>query len=157
MTKPPMPKFTSKFEAGKYTSGVEAFLSEDGSALKYTNTRKASVTGGGGGYHRSRERTRQSAVQRLVERKLAQKEKEREKERDRSWGSIASNNVSNRNGGFSTHSFPIRSPSRSDNHQRDRSGTRSENGFMLGAGRSSSPSKENIEPDYFGQRPRRTA
>ena len=40
MTKPPMPKFTSKFEAGKYTSGVEAFLSEDGSALKYTNTRK---------------------------------------------------------------------------------------------------------------------
>ena len=94
---------------------------------------------------------------RLVERKLAQKEKEREKERDRSWGSIASNNVSNRNGGFSTHSFPIRSPSRSENHQRDRSGTRSENGFMLGAGRSSSPSKENIEPDYFGQRPRRTA
>ena len=47
---------------------------------------QASVTGGGGGYHRSRERTRQSAVQRLVERKLAQKEKEKEKERD-SWAS----------------------------------------------------------------------
>lgn len=152
MTKPPKPIYTSKFDQGKYTSGVEAFLHDDGSS----RARKTSLTSAAG-YHRSRERTRQSAVQRLVERKLAQKEKEREKERDRSWGSIASNNVSNRNGGFSTHSFPIRSPSRSDNHQRDRSGTRSENGFMLGAGRSSSPSKENIEPDYFGQRPRRTA
>lgn len=144
MTKPPMPKFTSKFEAGKYTSGVEAFLSEDGSALKYTNTRKASVTGGGGGYHRSRERTRQSAVQRLVERKLAQKEKEKEKERD-SWASQYKN-----------------TSARSDYYyrDRDRSGTRSENGFILGAGRCSSPSKENVDPDdwiFGGQRTRRAA
>ena len=28
MTKPPVPRFTSKFEAGRFTSGVEAFLSE---------------------------------------------------------------------------------------------------------------------------------
>lgn len=152
MTKPPKPIYTSKFDHGKYTSGVEAFLNDDGSS----RARKTSLTSAAG-YHRSRERTRQSAVQRLVERKLAQKEKEREKERDRSWGSIASNNASNRNGGFSVKSFPSRSPSRSDLYQRDRSGTRSENGFMLGAGRSSSPSKENIEPDYFEQRPRRTA
>ena len=46
---------------------------------------------------------------------------------------------------------------------RDRSGTRSENGFILGAGRCSSPSKENVDPDdcsswsLGGQRPRRTA
>lgn len=45
---------------------------------------------------------------------------------------------------------------------RDRSGTRSENGFILGAGRCSSPSKENLDPDECswsrgGQRPRRTA
>ena len=46
---------------------------------------------------------------------------------------------------------------------RDRSGTRSENGFILGAGRCSSPSKENLDPDdcsgwsLGGQRPRRTA
>jgi len=152
MTKPPKPIYTSKYDHGKYTSGVEAFLNDDGSS----RARKTSLTSAGG-YHRSRERTRQSAVQRLVERKLAQKEKEREKERDRSWGSIASNNASNRNGGFSVKSFPSRSPSRSDIYQRDRSGTRSENGFMLGAGRSSSPSKENIEPDYFEQRVRRTA
>jgi len=133
-------------------SGVEAFLNDDGSS----RARKTSLTSSAG-YHRSRERTRQSAVQRLVERKLAQKEKEREKERDRSWGSIASNNASNRNGGFSVKSFPSKSPSRSDLYQRDRSGTRSENGFMLGAGRSSSPSKENIEPDFFELKPRRTA
>jgi len=152
MTKPPKPIYTSKYDHGKYMSGVEAFLNDDGSS----RARKTSLTSAAG-YHRSRERTRQSAVQRLVERKLAQKEKEREKERDRSWGSIASNNASNRNGGFSVKSFPSRSPSRSDLYQRDRSGTRSENGFMLGAGRSSSPSKENIEPDYFEQRPRRTA
>jgi len=133
-------------------SGVEAFLNDDGSS----RARKTSLTSPAG-YHRSRERTRQSAVQRLVERKLAQKEKEREKERDRSWGSIASNNASNRNGGFSVKSFPSKSPSRSDLYQRDRSGTRSENGFMLGAGRSSSPSKENIEPDFFELKPRRTA
>merc|ERR1711892_1148181 len=148
MTKPPKPIYTSKYDHGKYMSGVEAFLNDDGSS----RARKTSLTSAAG-YHRSRERTRQSAVQRLVERKLAQ----REKERDRSWGSIASNNASNRNGGFSVKSFPSRSPSRSDIYQRDRSGTRSENGFMLGAGRSSSPSKENIEPDYFEQRVRRTA
>jgi len=152
MTKPPKPIYTSKYEQGKYMSGVEAFLNDDGSS----RARKTSLTSPAG-YHRSRERTRQSAVQRLVERKLAQKEKEREKERDRSWGSIASNNASNRNGGFSVKSFPSRSPSRSDLYQRDRSGTRSENGFMLGAGRSSSPSKENIEPDSFAQKSRRTA
>jgi len=152
MTKPPKPIYTSKYDHGKYTSGVEAFLNDDGSS----RARKTSLTSAGG-YHRSRERTRQSAVQRLVERKLAQKEKEREKERDRSWGSIASNNVSSSNGGFSIKSFPSTSPNRSDIYQRDRSGTRSENGFMLGAGRSSSPSKENIEPDYFEQRVRRTA
>ena len=33
--------------------------------------------------------------------------------------------------------------------ERDRSGTRSENGFILGAGRCSSPSKENLEPDEW--------
>ena len=33
--------------------------------------------------------------------------------------------------------------------ERDRSGTRSENGFILGAGRCSSPSKENQEPDEW--------
>jgi len=102
----------------------------------------------GGGFHRSRERTRQSAVQRLVERKLAQKEKEKEKERD-SWASLSQfkNTVT-----------------RSDYYyrDRDRSGTRSENGFILGAGRCSSPSKENLDPDECswsrgGQRPRRTA
>ena len=38
--KPPQPRFTSKFEAGKYTSGVEAFLNDDGAGLKYTNVRK---------------------------------------------------------------------------------------------------------------------
>ena len=149
MTKPPKPIYTSKYDQGKYMSGVEAFLNDDGSS----RARKTSLTSSAG-YHRSRERTRQSAVQRLVERKLAQKEKEREKERDRSWGSIASNNASNRNGGFSVKSFPSKSPNRSDLYQRDRSGTRSENGFMLGAGRSSSPSKENIEPDFFELRPR---
>merc|ERR1712045_226348 len=43
---------------------------------------------------------------------------------------------------------------------RDRSGTRSENGFILGAGRCSSPSKENVDPDdwiFGGQRTRRAA
>ena len=46
---------------------------------------------------------------------------------------------------------------------RDRSGTRSENGFILGAARFSSPSKENLDPDdddawsLGGQRPRRSA
>ena len=42
MTKPPMPKFTSKFEGGRYTSGVEAFLNDDqqtATGVKY-NTRK---------------------------------------------------------------------------------------------------------------------
>ena len=40
---------------------------------------------------------------------------------------------------------------------RDRSGTRSENGFILGAGRCSSPSKENFDPDDWSWRPRRSA
>jgi len=145
MTKPPKPVYSSKYEGGKYTSGVEAFLSEDGSGLRYPNVRKASLTGG---CHRSRDRTRQSAVQRLVERKLAQREKEREKERE-CWAS---------------QSQYKHTQARSDyfSRERDRSGTRSENGFILGAGRCSSPSKENIEPDEwpfggdtYGQRQRR--
>jgi len=153
MTKPPVPRFTSKFEAGRFTSGVEAFLSESEEAdrPRQTNFRKTSLTSGlagAGGYHRGRERTRQSAVQRLVERKLAQKEKEKEKERE-CWAS--------------QHKHP--STVRSDYYyrDRDRSGTRSENGFILGAGRCSSPSKENVDPDdcsswsLGGQRPRRTA
>merc|ERR1712173_20623 len=37
----------------------------------------------------------------------------------------------------------------SNSRERDRSGTRSENGFILGAGRCSSPSKENLEPDEW--------
>ena len=93
------------------------------------------VGGAQGSYHRSRERTRQSAVQRLVERKLAQKEKEREKERDRSLGGRSSSRGD---------TFFSCSPTR----LRDSSGSRSENGYMLGAGRSSSPSKENIDPDW---------
>ena len=40
MTKPPMPRFTSKFEAGRYTSGVEAFLAEEVERPKQTNFRK---------------------------------------------------------------------------------------------------------------------
>jgi hypothetical protein len=103
--------------------------------------------GGGGGvgsYHRSRERTRQSAVQRLVERKLAQKEKEREKERDRSLGGRSSSRVD---------TFFSCSPARFI----ETSGSRSENGFMLGAGRSTSPSKENLDPDWSGSRYRRSS
>lgn len=153
MTKPPVPRFTSKYEAGRFTSGVEAFLSESEEAdrPRQTNFRKTSLTSGlagAGGYHRGRERTRQSAVQRLVERKLAQKEKEKEKERE-CWAS--------------QHKHP--STVRSDYYcrDRDRSGTRSENGFILGAGRCSSPSKENVDPDdcsswsLGGQRLRRGA
>ena len=45
MTKPPVPRFTSKFEAGRFTSGVEAFLSESEEAdrPRQTNFRKESV------------------------------------------------------------------------------------------------------------------
>lgn len=140
LTKPPKPVYSSKYEGGKYTSGVEAFLHEDGSGLKYKNVRKTSWQGGQGGLtggcHRSRDRTRQSAVQRLVERKLAQREKEKEKERE-CWASQSQ--------------YSHTSHARSDyfSRERDRSGTRSENGFILGAGRCSSPSKENLEPDEW--------
>ena len=112
----------------------------------------SSVTPGGGGwaggggvgsYHRSRERTRQSAVQRLVERKLAQKEKEREKERDRSLGHGAGHRNNSRT--TDTTFFSSCSPTR----YRDTSGSRSENGFMLGAGRAQSPNKENLDPDWW--------
>merc|ERR1712227_64306 len=69
--------------------------------------------------------------------------KEKEKERD-SWASLSQfkNTVT-----------------RSDYYyrDRDRSGTRSENGFILGAGRCSSPSKENFDPDDWSWRPRRSA
>ena len=140
--KPPRPVYTTKFEQGRYTVGVETFLNQD-----LGPRRKTSCPGLSGGVHRSRDRTRQSAVQRLVERKLAQKEKEREKERDRSLGSSRFDSFSSRQ---SFHSF---SPTR----QREPSGSRSENGFILGAGRCSSPSKENIEPDFFGYSYRRTA
>ena len=143
----------SRLPARKYSSTAsEAFSSSSGEG-----GRKPSVTGssGLGGWHRSRERTRQSAVQRLVERKLAQKEKEREKERDRSWaGSQVLNN------GAAT-GFPNRSYSRERGCRggRDLSGTRSENGFMLGGGsRASSPSKENIwSGSYSSSRPPRAS
>ena len=128
----------------KYSSTSEAFLSTSGGE----RARKQSVTGSGaGGWHRSRERTRQSAVQRLVERKLAQREKEREKERDRSW--VA--------GATSQHGSSGRSFSRERDKGRDRSGTRSENGFMLG--HPSSLAKENIGSDSSvgGRRSARTS
>ena len=44
MTKPPKPVYSSKYEGGKYTSGVEAFLNEDGSGLKYSNIRKEPIS-----------------------------------------------------------------------------------------------------------------
>ena len=44
MTKPPVPRFTSKFEAGRYTSGVEAFLAEEAERPKQTNFRKELFT-----------------------------------------------------------------------------------------------------------------
>ena len=44
MTKPPKPVYSSKYEGGKYTSGVEAFLSEDGSGLRYPNVRKEPIS-----------------------------------------------------------------------------------------------------------------
>ena len=75
-----------------------------------------------GGFHRSRERTRQSktvpTVLRLVERRRREGEKAREKDRDRSWAGShhAGRSVSAERG----------------RRQRDQSGTRSENGFMLG-------------------------
>jgi len=134
----------ARHPARKYSSTSEAFLTpaEGGRTRKQSQ----SVTGSGvGGWHRSRERTRQSAVQRLVQRKLAQKEKEKEKERDRSWA--GSRNVNSSQNGVP--SFPGRSLSREGGGRepRDVSGTRSENGFMLGSGRASSPpSKENIKP-----------
>ena len=44
MTKPPVPRFTSKFEAGRYTSGVEAFLAEEAERPRQTNFRKELFT-----------------------------------------------------------------------------------------------------------------
>merc|ERR1711962_872258 len=79
-----------------------------------------------GGFHRSRERTRQSktvpSVLRLVERRRREGEKAREKDRDRSWAGShhAGRSVSAERGG----------------RERSQSGTRSENGFMLGRGSS---------------------
>jgi len=164
--KPPRPVYTTKFDQGRYTVGVEAYVNNNSDLNTHRKTSCPSLSGvagrnrglagegvgpttgscgGGGGYHRSRERTRQSAVQRLVDRKQAQKEKEREKERDRSLGF---NSQSSRRDCFSSRqSFHSYSPTRD---QRDHSGSRSENGYILGAGRCSSPSKENIEPDFFG-------
>lgn len=130
--------------------------------------RKTSLTGSGGGCHRSRERFRHSAVQRRVERKLAEKEKDREKERDRSRGSTTAGRADSCGSKPSRigqeniqQQFDVTSQSRQSSpggfrkqkdrsEVRDRSGTRSENGFILGAGRSSSPYKENIEPGFFG-------
>ena len=40
LARPPKPVYSSKYEGGKYMSGVEAFLGEDGSGFKYRNTRK---------------------------------------------------------------------------------------------------------------------
>jgi len=165
LSRPPKPIYTSKFENGRIISGVEAFL---GDSHSYTDreVRKTSLTSSsvhashaGGGYHRSRERTRQSAVQRLVERKLAQKEKERVKERDRSWvSSKASINLScSQNASSGLSSFLSNSCSRENIVDRDRSGTRSENGFSLGSGRCSSPSKDDLDSELFFPRPRRTA
>lgn len=141
-SKPPRPLYTAKYEQGRYTVGVETYLNHDLPKRKTSCPSFGSVSGG---FHRSRDRTRQSAVQRLVERKLAQKEKEREKERDRSLGSKFDSFSSRQ----SFHSY---SPTR----QRDTSRSRSENGFILGAGRCSSPSKENIEPDFFSSWSRRS-
>merc|ERR1739842_238443 len=75
LARPPKPVYSSKYEGGKYMSGVEAFLGEDGNGFKYRNIRKTSLTGvsstgGSQSHHRSRER------------KLAQREKEKEKERE---------------------------------------------------------------------------
>jgi hypothetical protein len=185
-TKPPLPVYTTRFEGGKYIVGVEAFLNSNNGCEADENVsttifsscppptsssplrmRKTSLPANlsSSGYHRSRDRTRVSAVQRLVERKLAQKEKEREKERDRSLGggpgetascaSSCSTNFSSR------QSFRAASPptaARGRRPPRDLSGSRSENGFMLGAGRTPSPSKENVDPAaefcFFGPRPR---
>ena len=40
LARPPKPVYSSKYEGGKYTSGVEAFLGEDRSGWKYRNIRK---------------------------------------------------------------------------------------------------------------------
>ena len=40
LARPPKPVYSSKYEGGKYTSGVEAFLGEDGSVFKSRNIRK---------------------------------------------------------------------------------------------------------------------
>jgi hypothetical protein len=180
-TKPPLPVYTTRFEDGKYIVGVEAYLNSDGSsattngstpptmfsassptssAASSPRLRKTSLPANlSSGYHRSRDRTRVSAVQRLVERKLAQKEKERERERDRSLGANASCGSSSSSCCFSSRqSFRASSPVSGRRPPRDLSGSRSENGFMLGAGRAASPSKENIDPaaefSFFGCGPR---
>ena len=44
LVRPPKPVYSSKYEGGKYTSGVEAFLSEDGSGLRYPNVRKEPIS-----------------------------------------------------------------------------------------------------------------
>ena len=136
-----------------------------------TSLTGVSSTGGGPGQsqssHRSRDRTRQSAVQRLVERKLAQREKEKEKERE-CWASQYTNTQARSENFYrlrgvqcdtsAFYYYLIRLQNKqfylitlepSNCRERDRSGTRSENGFILGAGRCSSPSKENLEPDEW--------
>ena len=44
LSRPPKPVYSTKYEGGKYTSGVEAFLHEDGSGLKYKNIRKEPIS-----------------------------------------------------------------------------------------------------------------
>ena len=44
MTKPPMPRFTSKFEVRRYTSGMEAFLAEEAERPRQTKFRKDLLT-----------------------------------------------------------------------------------------------------------------
>lgn len=163
LKRPPRPTYTTRYKDGKYTVGVEAFLLTEETK---PGGRKTSLTGSGAGCHRSRERFRHSAVQRRVERKLAEKEKDREKERDRSRGTTTGradscgSKASRIGQQDNPPQFDIPCQSRNSSPggfrkqrdrsgARDRSGTRSENGFILGAGRSASPYKENIEPGFF--------
>ena len=44
LARPPKPVYSSKYEGGKYTSGVEAFLGEDGSGSKFRHFRKELIS-----------------------------------------------------------------------------------------------------------------
>ena len=44
LARPPKPVYSSKYEGGKYTSGVEAFLGEEGSGSRYRNIRKELIS-----------------------------------------------------------------------------------------------------------------